>query len=501
MAGFKEYDQYDGIGLAGLVRTGQVNAAELCEEAISRIGRLNPKLNAVITPMFEQGLAAARGSLQSGVFAGVPFLLKDILHAWAGVPLSSGSRALKDFVPTEDSLIVSRFKQAGLIVLGKTNLPELALMAVTEPEAFGPTLNPWHLDHTPGGSSGGSAAAVAGRMVPIASATDGGRSIRIPASCCGIFGLKPTRGRTPVGPSYGEVWDGASADHALTTSARDNAALLDTIRDPDPGAPHSIAPPDRPYLEEVNRDPGTLRIAFTTRSPLGTEVHPECVTAVKKAAALLESLGHRVEETEPVYDGKALAKCYMILYLGQVVADLAQIARERGPDKIRMVEETTQTLDLVGRTMNAGEYVLAKRQWHIFGRIMAAFLKDHDLFLTSTMAYSPLRIGELAPKAAGLMAMKVVNTLGLGSLLKTIGVIDKLSMENLSKIPFSQLANLTGQPAMSVPLHWTEDGLPCGVQFIARYGDEGMLFRLAAQLEKALPWFNKRPALCERAPI
>jgi len=498
MAGFKEYDQYDGIGLAGLVRDGHVSAGELCEEAIGRIERLNPRLNVVIAPMFAQARAAAKGPL-SGAFGGVPFLLKDLLHAWAGVPLTSGSRSLKGFVPDRDSEIVTRFKRAGLIVLGKTNVPEFGLMAVTEPEAFGPAKNPWNIGHTPGGSSGGSAAAVASRIVPIASANDGGGSIRIPASCCGIFGLKPTRGRTPAGPYYGEVWDGAVADLAVSLSVRDSAALLDEIQGADVGAPYAIPPPERPYLEEIGLGPGTLRIAFTTRSPIGTEVHSECAKAVSEAAALLESLGHRVEEAEPVYDGKALAKCYMMIYFGHVAADLEMIARELGADKAKLVEETTRTLGLLGRTLKACDYVLAKRQWHIFGRAVAEFLTKYDLLLTPTTAFPPARIGELAPKTAELAAMKVINTLGLGSVLMATGLIDKLSTEGLSKTPFTQLANLTGLPAMSVPLHWTPDGLPCGVQFIGRFGGEGLLFRLAAQLEKASPWFDKRPPLASES--
>jgi amidase len=495
MAGFKEYDRYDGIGLAGLVRDGEVSAAELCEEAISRIERLNPRLNAIITPMLEQGRAAAAGLIPGGAFAGVPFLLKDLLNDWAGVPSSRGSKALRDFVPTVDSEVVSRFKRAGLVVLGKTNLPEFGLMAVTEPEAFGPARNPWNLDHTPGGSSGGSASAVASRIVPFASANDGGGSIRIPASYCGIFGLKPTRGRTPVGPTFGEVWEGAAVNHALTISVRDSAALLDAIRGPEPGSPYVTAPPERPYLDEIGRDPGTLRIAFTTRSPIGTEVHPENVTAVRKTAAILESLGHSVEEAEPVYDGKALAKCYITLYFGEVAADLKEIAAVQGADKTRFVEVTTRTLGLLGRTMSACDYVLAKRQWHLFSLAMASFLKNHDLFLTPTTAFPPPRIGELAPKASELAAMKIINALGLGSLLTATGMIDKLATESLTKTPFTQIANLTGLPAMSVPLHWTAEGLPCGVQFIGPFGGEGSLFRLAAQLEKTSPWFDRRPAL------
>jgi amidase len=491
MAAFKEYDQYDALGLAQLVRQGQISSAELCEEAISRIERLNPRLNAVVTPMFELARLAAKSPVLNGAFSGVPFLLKDLLHAFAGVPLACGSRSLKNYVPEVDSQIVARMKKAGLIVVGKTNVPEFGLMAVTEPEAFGPSKNPWNPLHTPGGSSGGSAAAVASRIVPMASANDGGGSIRIPASWCGIFGLKPTRGRTPEGPYFGEVWDGAVADLAVSISVRDSAALLDALQGPEAGAPYAIAPPQRPYLEEVNREPATLRIAFSTRSPLGTKVHLECAEAVKRAAALLESLGHHVEEAEPIYDGQALAQCFMTLYLGQVSTALQFIAQKFGADKARLVEEPTRLLALLGRKLKACDYVASKRQWHFFGQAMAQFLTKYDLFMTPTTACPPPKIGELAPKSSEIGALKVINKLGLGSLF--IGRVNTISTKALSKVPFTQLANLTGQPAMSVPLHWTAEGLPCGVHFMAPYGDEATLFRLAAQLEKASPWFDKRP--------
>ncbi len=492
MAGFKEYDQYDALGLAQLVREGQVSSAELCEEAINRIERQNPRLNAVITPMFEYARFAAKSPVSNGPFSGVPFLLKDILHAFAGVPLACGSRSLKTYVPDMDSEIVTRIKRAGLIVVGKTNVPEFGLMAVTEPEAFGPSKNPWNPLHTPGGSSGGSAAAVASRIVPMASANDGGGSIRIPASWCGIFGLKPTRGRTPQGPYLAEVWDGAVADLAVSISVRDSAAFLDAVQGPEAGAPYAIAPPQRPYLEEINREPGALRIAFSTRSPLGAKVDSECIEAVKKAAALLESLGHRVEEAEPIYDGQALAQCFMTLFLGHVSADMQFIAQKFGADKARLVEESTKILAHLGRRVKACDFVASKRQWHIFAQAMAQFLTKYDLFMTPTTGCPPPKIGELAPKASEIRALKVMNKLGLGSI--SLGLVFKESTKSLGRVPFTPLANLTGQPAMSVPLHWTAKGLPCGVHFMAPYGDEATLLRLAAQLEKACPWFDKRPA-------
>jgi amidase len=287
---FKEFDQYDGLGLADLIRKREVSAEELCETAIERIEALNPKLNAVVTPMYELGRAAIGQGLPKGPFAGVPFLLKDLLAAYAGVPLTSGSKACRKFIPTEDSEMVVRFKRAGTVILGKTNTPEFGLMGYTEPELHGPTRNPWNTNHTPGGSSGGSAAAVASGMVPLASGGDGGGSIRIPSACCGLFGLKTTRDRNPTGPEVGAIWQGAVIEHVITRTVRDSAAMLDATQGPDVGAPSILPPPERPYLEDMERDPGRLKIAFTVRSPLGTSVHPECITGVEETVRLLETL-------------------------------------------------------------------------------------------------------------------------------------------------------------------------------------------------------------------
>ncbi|MBN2283003.1 MAG: amidase [Deltaproteobacteria bacterium] len=494
MGAFKEYDRYDGLGLAGLIRKKEMSPSEVCEAAIGRIEAINPQLNAVITPMYDRGREAVSRGLPDGPFAGVPFLLKDLLQAYAGVPLTSGSKACKNYIPDFDSELVKRFKKAGTVILGKTNCPELGLLGITEPELHGPTRNPWNRDRTPGGSSGGAAAAVAAGMVPLASGGDGGGSIRIPSSHCGLFGLKPTRGRTPTGPEHGELWQGAAVEHVISRSVRDSAAMLDAVCSPDVGAPYIIAPPERPYKEEIETDPGVLTIAFTVASPLGTEVHPECRRAVEDTAHLLEELGHRVEEAQPDLDGIELAKSYMTMYFGEVAADIEALTPILGR-KVRQedVEMLTWTLGLLGRTFTAEHFVTAIRKWGTASRIMGRFHETYDVYVTPTVAFPPVMIGELQPKPAERVAMRVINTLGLGRLVQLSGLTDKMAIDSLSKTPFTQLANFTGQPAMSIPLHWTAEGLPVGVQFIGRFGDEATLFRVAAQLEKARPWFDRRP--------
>jgi len=490
---FKEYDQYDGLGLAELIRSREISPEEICEEAIRRIERVNPALNAVVTPMYDLAREAVRGPLPAGPFTGVPFLLKDFLAAFAGVPLTNGSKAYQNHIPTHDSELVSRFKKAGVVILGKTNTPEFGLVGFTEPELHGPTRNPWNTEHTPGGSSGGSAAAVAGGMVPIASGGDGGGSIRIPASCCGLFGLKPTRGRNPTGPEEGEIWQGATVEHVISRSVRDSAAMLDATQGAEIGAPYVITSPLRPYIREMDEDPGQLRIAFNTRSPIGTPVHPECIRAVEETTGLLEELGHVVEEAKPDIDGLAVANSYLTMYFGEVAADIdkLRIVLGRKP-KPSDVETLTWTIGLLGRVISAGEFVTAIRMWHTAARKMGDFHQRFDLYLTPTVAHPPVKIGELQPIGIERAAMKVVNSLGLGRLLKLSGITDSMAEKSLSKTPFTQLANLTGQPAISVPMHWTADGLPCGVQFMGPWGDEATLFRLASQLEKARPWFHRR---------
>jgi len=474
------------------VRKKDVAPSELCEEAIRRIEQVNPRVNAVIFPMYDIARKAVQAGLAEGPFRGVPFLLKDIIEEYAGVPLTMGSRAFRNYVPAQDSEMVVRFKKSGLVILGKTNLPELGLLGITEPELHGPTLNPWNTGHTPGGSSGGSAAAVASGMVPLAAGNDGGGSIRIPASCCGLFGLKPTRGRNPLGPVVGELWQGAVVSHVITRSVRDSAAMLDATQGQDAGAPYVIPPPEHPYLQEIGRDPGSLKIAFTSASPIGTPVHRECVNAVNEAAKLLVRLGHKVEEAQPEVDGKAVAMSYLTMCFGEVAVVIEELKAVLGRKaNTSDVETLTWTIGLLGRTLSAGDFAKAKRAWGVAGRAMGRFHQKYDLYLTPTLASPPVKVGELQPKPYERLAMKVVNALGVGIILKAAGLIDKMAEASLSKTPFTQLANLTGQPAMSVPLHWTPDGLPVGVHFMAPFGEEAILFRLAAQLEKTKPWFDK----------
>lgn len=494
-------DSFDALGLGELVRRREVSPADLLEDSIGRLERVNARLNAVVTPMFEIARVRAREPA-TGPFAGVPFLLKDLLQAYAGVPMSCGSAALRGYVPDRDAELVARFKAAGLNTFGKTNVPELGLVAVTEPKAFGATRNPWDPSRSPGGSSGGSAAAVAAGVVPMAGANDGGGSIRIPASWCGLFGLKPSRGRVPVGPYYQEAWDGAVADLVVSRTVRDSAAALDAIAGAAPGDPYRFDRPERPFLEEVGRDPGRLRVAFSTRSPLGVDVDPECVSAVTRTASLLEDLGHHVEERHAPVDGMQVARAYLNLYFGQVATDLRWIGRERGRSAVREMEEVTQLVGLIGESIPAAEYVEWKRTWNGFSRAMGAFHQTFDLYLTPTTAAPPVEIGALAPSSLERLGMTVANWLKVGGIVRAMGITEQLAIEQMGPVPFTQLANLTGQPAMSVPLHWTGTGLPVGSHFMAAMGNEDVLLRVAGQLEIARPWREKRPPIyaSESAP-
>jgi amidase len=497
MSGVHEYAEYDGLGLAELVRHREVSAGELLEEAIRRVEAVNPSLNAVIYRMYDHARAMAERTNPDAPFRGVPFLLKDILQAYAGFPLSSGSVPLREWVPRQNATVVDRFLAAGLIPFGKTNVPELGLVAYTEPEAFGPARNPWDLDRTPGGSSGGAAAAVAARVVPMAGASDGGGSIRIPASLCGLFGLKPTRGRVPNGPRFGDVWEGAVQNHVVTRTVRDSAAMLDAIEGPEASASYRIQRPERPYLEEVARDPGRLRIAFLTHSPLGGVVHPACKRAVNETADHLAALGHHMDEAAPDVDGMAVARAYLTLYFGQVAADINFIRREMGQLAVRKMEVPTRALAAIGSALSSAEYVEMRREWHRFSLAMAEFHQRFDILLTPTVAQPPARIGELTPGGSLKLALRAIPALRLGKAVLASGIIDRLAREQLLRTPFTQLANLTGQPAMAVPSLWTEDGLPVGVHFLAPVGDESTLFRLASQLEQTRPWSDHRPLLAE----
>jgi amidase len=488
----EEYLRYDATGLAGLVARGKVSPLELAETAIARIERLNPAVNAVIHRMDEAARRAARGTLPDGPFRGVPFLLKDLLSGVAGEPFQCGSAFLKGFRAPHDSELVRRYRQAGFVFLGKTNTPEFGLTPVTEPAAFGPTSNPWDLTRTSGGSSGGSAAAVACGMVPVASGGDGGGSIRIPASCCGLFGMKPTRARVPMGPDLGEIWHGAVVEHVLTRSVRDSAAILDATAGSDPGAPYVAPPPERPYTEEIVRSVGPLRIAFTARPWLGGTVHPDCAAALQDGVTLLESLGHHVEEASPELDGPAFARAFLTMICAELGGDVGEaelaVGRKAGP---RDLEPATWALALLGRTMPAADFSRAVRWLQRTARRIAPFFARYDVLVTPTLSEPPVRTGALQPTPSERFLLELLGGMRSGALLRWAHILEQTAAKVFNFIPWTPVINATGQPAMSVPLYWSAAGLPIGIHFVGRFGDEATLYRLAAQLEQARPWFDR----------
>jgi amidase len=495
-----EYDQYDGLGLAQLVRSGEVSAEELLDTALERVAQINPSINAITTKMEAQARAQIARGIGDGPFAGVPFLIKDLLSAVEGVPMSTGSAFTKDYVPRYDSEIVLRWRRAGFVAFAKTNAPEFGLVPTTEPAAFGATRNPWNLEHTAGGSSGGSGAAVAAGIVPIASANDGGGSIRIPAACNGLVGLKPTRGRTPLGPESTDPWMGNVVDHVVSRSVRDCAAVLDATAGPDPGAPNSPPPPARPYLEEIGAPPGRLRIAFTRTPLIATTYAPQVVRALEETVALLESLGHELVEAKPAVDGAAFAAAFLKLISAETAADIEYFTRlqARKPRKGQL-ELATRGLQKVGYVLSAVDLSNAVRTLRFQGRIVGRFMADYDVFLTPTLALPPVKLGTLLPTASEARGLQTLIALPIGKLFVRSGQLDKTALKVYEFVDGTPIANVTGAPAISLPLAWNEGGLPLGMMFSARYGDEATLIRLAAQLEVAKPWFDRRPPLARRA--
>jgi len=481
--------QYDATALAELVARGAVTPAELLEAAIARADATQPTLNH--TPIRFDDVARARAQeALSGPFAGVPFLLKDIGQEFAGQPHTAAAAPNRDRIAPEHSFYTRRCLAAGLVIFGRTATPELGLRAQSESRLWGPSRNPWDTSRTPGGSSGGSAAAVASGVVPMAGANDGGGSIRIPAAFCGLFGLKPSTNRVSWGPAQGLAWEGASANGVLSRSVRDTARMLDVLSGPEPGEFFNPAPPARPYADEVGAPVERLRIGFSTASPLGAAVDAGHVKAVQDAARLLESLGHTVDEAAPALDGKAVAHAYLTMYLGQVAADVAATGARDSEFELE-----TGLLASLGRALSAAEYVTAHRSWNDFARALGAFHTTYDLWLLPTVAGPPPRIGELALPKIQQRILPVLRTLRAGRLLLKAGVLDQIAHDSLARTPFTQISNMTFTPSMSVPLSMSADtpALPVGVQFVAKYGAEDLLIRLAAQLEQAAPWVLRRP--------
>lgn len=493
---FPEYDALDGLALADLIRRGEVSAIEVTEAALARVAARNPAINAVVRPLDSLARDMARRVPDGGAFAGVPMLIKDLQATIAGVPTSHGTRVLQQVTPAHDSELVARYRRAGAVFVGKSNTPEFGLTPFTESEALGPARNPWDPTRTTGGSSGGSGAAVAARIVPIGHGGDGGGSLRIPASCNGVFGLKPTRGRVPTGPDLGDAWRGFAQEHVITRSVRDSAAMLDVTAGEDAGTPVACPAQERPFLEEVTREPGTLRIAVTSTPFFGETVHPDCVAALDDAAALLTALGHHVERAEPAIDGRHLAKAFLTVVAAECRADIEWMGKQlRRAPRSDDVEIATWALGLVGGAFSAADYATAVRDLQLVGRTCGAFFAQYDLLVTPTLAMPPFTIGALQPSSAERTALSLLGRMGLGGALKAAGLLDETAKKVFGFIPYTPLFNVTGQPAMSVPLYWNAAGLPIGTHFVSRFGDEATLFRVAGQLERARPWAQRVPPL------
>ena len=471
---FKEYGDHDGMGLARLVRTKEVSARELLDEAIARTARVDPQINAVVVKHYEYAERQIENGLPHGPFTGVPFLLKD-LDILEGTRTTSGASVYKDNVADHTSTLARRFLDAGVAIFGKSSSPEFGLLPTTESRLFGPTRNPWSLAHSSGGSSGGAAAAVAARILPLAHASDGGGSIRIPASASGVFGLKPTRARNPMGPDRGEGWAGLSCGHVLSISVRDSAAMLDAVHGPELSSPYFAPPPERPFLEEVGRNPGRLRIAFTDKSPYGDAIDPEIAASTREVAALLVGLGHNVEERAPKLTADPAAVMATITSAGTALN--LRLAEQRFGRV--MTDSDFERLTLAsannGQMASATDYAAAQLTAFQVSRDLRTFFETCDVFLCPTLCLPPLRIGELDTMSEDLSH--------IAPILRRY-------------MPATSMFNMSGQPAMSVPLAWNSAGLPLGMMFAARFGDEATLFRLAAQLEQERPWRDKFPSVC-----
>jgi len=475
MISLRDYASYDGLGLAQLVARKEVTPDELAAAAREAVAKVNPKINAVLGTLAAESSAAIRQGLPAGPFTGVPLLIKEILLHAKGVRCEMGSKLAQGFVPDADTELMARFRRAGLVLVGTTQTPDFGYNPTTEPRAFGPVHNPWDLGRSPGGSSGGSGAAVAAGIVPVAHANDGGGSIRIPASCDGLVGLKPSRDRVPSGPDYGDPLCGLACEFVLTRSVRDAAAMLDAVAGPDIGAPGHPAPPARPYREEVATPPGRLRIAWTATPASGARIDPECEKAVHDTVRLLESLGHTLIEDRPRFDWNVFLENVHVIWTAFAVTSIdftvAASGRKLGPDNL---EAVTLACYEDGKRYSAADLINAMAHGTIVSRQVGAFFEKVDAFITPTIARPPAPLGEINQDRGAMTAKEWTHQV-------------------FAYAPFTPLFNTTGQPAISLPLHWSASGLPIGVQIAGRFGDEATLLRLAAQLEQARPWAAKRP--------
>jgi amidase len=481
MGGFAEFERHDGLGLADLVRRGQVSPEDLLDAAIERVEQRNPLVNAVVTKLYDHGRKAIAAGLPDGPFRGVPYLLKDLSAYLAGTKTTRGSRFFLDAPPAAvDSEHVARLKRAGLVIFGRTNTCEVGLSLTCEPQLYGATKNPWDPTRISGGSSGGAAAAVGARMIPMAHASDGFGSIRAPAACCGIVGLKPTRARNTMAPYAGEGLAGLSTEHAVTLTVRDSAALLDATAGPGPGDPYSAAPPTRPFLQEIGAAPGSLRIAFTTRTPNGARVEAESLAALAEVAKLCSDLGHKVEEKDPDIEREAVIPTFLTIAAVNTLVNIGAHPTKGRAALSHEVERVTWGTAEKGRALSPADYVRATQTAHRLGRQMAAFHADYDLLLTPGLATRPVKLGWID------MMMDDV---------------DEYWRRVFTFSPFTVWFNITGQPAMMLPIGSSNDGYPVAVQLVSRYGDEATLFRVASQLESARPWFGRVPPMVKSEAV
>lgn len=464
MTSFVEYREHDAIGLAQLIQSGQISRSELLETAIERLEQVNPRLNAVVYTDYDR--ARREAPTASGPFAGVPFIMKDT-NDRKGMPTGWGSRVFQDAFPEQTDTLTSRYEDIGFVIIGRSNVPEFALVGTTESVIYGPARNPFDTSLTPGGSSGGAAIAVATGIVPAAQASDGGGSIRCPAAACGVFGLKPTRGRTPSGPVVGEGWQSLLQQHVLTRTVRDSAAILDLTSGPETGDPYQVLAPERPFLEEVGRDPGRLRIGLMTGYDGGPEAEAVCRRAAEDAAHLCEKLGHHVESAvvpvtvEDMFG--LLGRVCAVWTRSMLLRRSRELGREVTPAD---VEPATWEMYNLARDIGATEYYDLIEEIHKTGRRVGRFFQNYDALLTPALAAPPVPLGTI----------------------DTTKTLAEAASALAAFCPFTTTFNVTGQPAASIPLGWTPEGLPLGVQIVTRFGDEATLFRLAAQLEAEEPW-------------
>ncbi len=483
MANLTDYSDYDALGLADLVRKGDVTAGELMADALQAIEQLNPELNCVVGDLSAQAERALDEGLPDGPFTGVPFLIKEIGLQAAGSPFRMGSKLCDGFVPQSDTELMRRFRKAGLLTIGTTPTPEFGFNPTCESDFHGPTHNPWDVTLSPGGSSGGAAAAVAARILPMAHANDGGGSIRIPAAACGLVGLKPTRGRVPAGPVSGEPLSGLAIELCVSRSVRDSAALLDAVAGTDTGAPNVIAAPERPFLDETSTPPGKLKIAWSAKAINDAPVDAEVIAGLENTVALLQSLGHELVEDAPAIDWPSYFDALTTIWsanLAWAIGMMGQIMnRTPGPDNLQRV---TEEIYRHGLEISATDFLAAQGAFNRANRAASAPFERYDMLLSPTLAKPPIKLGTLDQNAEGVDGAEWTRRV-------------------FEWCAFTPLYNSTGHPAISLPLHWTEGGLPVGMQFAGQMNGEAALIRLAAQLEEAQPWAGRRPPVCyEESP-